>query len=102
MSTEIELAISTMVAAFTPDARRRLANLLSEAVTAADECEEGEVRDDVTAVREMLESEADDTPLRARLFHGCEAVEQALPEDPEVAAEYLRSMEARVRDEPES
>ena len=102
MSTEVKLSVSAMVGEFTPDARRRLANLLSEAVEAAGESEEGEVRDGVTAVREVLEEEADDTPLRGRLFHGCDEVERTLSEDPEVAAEYLRSMEARIRDEAES
>ena len=91
-----------MVSEFTPDARRRLADLLSEAAAAAQDREESEVQDDVTAVREMLETEADDTPLRAQLFHGCDEVEQTVSENSEVAAEYLRSMEARVRDGTES
>lgn len=94
-----------MSSEFTPDARRRLADLLSGAADAVDEAgasAEGDVRDDVTAVRELLESEAADTPLRARLFHGCDEVERTVSEDPEVAAEYLRAMASRVRDEAES
>ena len=83
---------------FTPDARRRLADLLSEAADAAQASEEHEVREDVTAVRELLEAEADDSALRSRLFHGCEAVERTVAEDAGVAEEYLRSMEVRVRD----
>lgn len=88
-----------MVSELSPDVRRRLAGLFSEAAAAARESEENEVRDGVATAREIVESEADDTPLCARLVHGCEAVERTLSEDPEVAAEYLRSMEARVRDE---
>ena len=91
-----------MASEFTPDARRRLADLLSEVADAAQAHEECDVRDGVTAVRELLEAEADDSPLRSRLFHGCEAVERTVSDDAEVAAEYLRSMEARVRDEAET
>ena len=87
-----------MAPEFTPDARRRLADLLSEAADAAQDSDEGEVREGVTAVRELLEAKADESPLRSRLFHGCDAVERTLSEDSGVAAEYLRSMEARVRD----
>ena len=91
-----------MASEFTPDARQRLTDLLSEAADAAQASEEREVRDGVTAVRELLEAEADDSPLRSRLFHGCEAVERTVSDDAGVAAEYLRSMEARVRNETES
>ena len=93
-----------MVSEFSPDVRQRLADLLSEAADAAQAREEREVRDGVTAVRELLEAEtaADDSPLRSRLFHGCEAVERTVSEDAGVAAEYLQSMEARVRDGAES
>ncbi len=94
-----------MASEFTPDARRRLADLLSDAAAAAEEAGTSaadDVRDDVAAVRELLESEAADTPLRARLFHGCDEVERTVSENPEVAAEYLRAMASRVRDEAES
>ena len=91
-----------MASEFTPDARRRLTDLLSEAADAAQAREERAVRDGVTAVRELLEAETGDSPLRSRLFHGCEAVERTVSDDASVAAEYLRSMEVRVRDGAES
>ena len=91
-----------MATEFTPDARQRLTDLLSEAADAAQANEEHEVREDVTAIRELLAVEADDTPLRSRLFHGCEAVERTVADDAGVAEEYLRSMEACVQDETES
>ena len=81
-----------------PAEATELADQLSAATDAARDEEVNAVREAVVAVRAALPSDIEDTQLRSRLCHGCEAVERTVSEEPHVAAAYLEAMEARVRE----
>jgi hypothetical protein len=74
------------------DVADTLAQLLGEAADAARAREDERVETVLGTVATVVENKVPDPELAARLEHGCGAVEEALGDEPLVAAEYCRAM----------
>lgn len=81
------------------DERTTLAQRLDEARAAVTEGRLEEAVDAVDAAASVVETNLPEGDVRARLSHGCSRIEDVADDEPQVAAEYCRTMRAIVTDE---
>ena len=74
------------------DVHSSLSQLLSNATADARDGDADAVAGLVESIESVTINKVPDGALRERLLHGCAEVDGLVESDPEVAAEYLRSM----------